>query len=1310
MNCNKTKLSSVVNKVVSFILATVLVASFVPATALAAESVTEGTQTKPVLQEDAEASSSSLDIQSTDEDTDEGSIEDALSLDHGIESNVQETNYGLNAQDPEFVEFYYLSSKEAVVGEQVSVVLSFKESIALDNARLRYQKDGGAIQSIRSDSVIDDAVSFVFDLQDRSSIGEYTLIDIVWEGDERGSFVIPESDDGVSFTVFEAPENEGAEITVSTINEQGELVDAVEVEDALDQADGVDSITSTMAKSARAAKKDFTIMLDPGHGGSDPGAVSGSYKESYYNLMIAKYCRDALMEYSGVKVYMTRTSDVYVGLEERVDKAVDVGADLFVSFHINSATASANGFEVWIQNDSSWNYGLHKESEELAKSVLQKLSALGLTNRGTKQDDYTINGGKFYPDGSWADSLSVLRNSRWNDIPAILIEHAFISNASDRDFLNNNQNLMKLGMADAEGIASYYHLLKGVWEKQSNGDWKYKLSDGTYASDQWLMDGGYLYYLDASGVMSIGWKKIDDLWYYFNPGGDMVTGWKEINGDWYYLNPGGDMATGWKQVGASWYYLDPTSGIMQTGWLTLGNNTYYLRPAPNGSMVTGLQVIDGKTYAFAPAPAGHMIKGQWYYVNGANRYFLDDGVMATGKVSLNGEDHYFTNEGTAAIGWTNSGSDWFYIKSDGTPHKGWLSEGSYRYYLDPLTGVMRTGLQSIDNGVYFFKAAPSGIMLTGLQSTPQGKYYFNANGTTSNGWIKIGGYWYYFDPSNHNKAATGWKTIGNRTYYLHPDCTMAQGWKEIDGNWHYFITEGTMQKGWLSEGGYRYYLDPQTGIMRDGYQVIDGKKYFFKPAPSGILVTGIHSTSDGVYCFNANGVTSSGWIKSGSYWYYFDPANDNKAATGWKTIGNRTYYLHPNYTMAQGWNKINNKWYYFIGEGTMQTGWQKLTGGWYYLDPNDSGAMSTGWKTIGSRTYYLDPANDSRMVMGWKEIDGNWHYFITEGTMQKDWTQVGANWYYLDPTSGAMATGWKTIGNNTYYLRPAPNGSMVTGFQTIDGKKYVFAAKPYGHMLKGQWCKNPSDGYWYWPDRADGHILTSTFVNDGIGDSYVGSDGRMVTGWLKLDGKEYYFNSAGYMQRSKWIGQYWVGEDGAWVPDMKMMPIMGYSDITADKLASVFNRKSTYPAIYANSDAPNAKRFFEILIEEANAEGVRADVVAAQSMLETGWLKFGGIVLPEQYNFAGLGALDGNATGNCASFRTIREGLRAQVQHLKAYATSADVPLNNTCVDPRFHLVRRGAAPVVEWLGIHENPQGVGWASAYNYGVNIVSLIKKEFS
>ena len=72
-------------------------------------------------------------------------------------------------------------------------------------------------------------------------------------------------------------------------------------------------------------------------------------------------------------------------------------------------------------------------------------------------------------------------------------------------------------------------------------------------------------------------------------------------------------------------------------------------------------------------------------------------------------------------------------------------------------------------------------------------------------------------------------------------------------------------------------------------------------------------------------------------------------------------------------------------------------------------------------------------------------------------------------------------------------------------------------------------------------------------------------------------------------------------------------------------------------------------------------------------------------------------------FPDIRTGLRAQVQHLKAYASSEE--LNEECVDERFDLVTREAAPYVEWLGIQENPNGTGWAAGANYGEKLLKLI-----
>jgi len=77
-----------------------------------------------------------------------------------------------------------------------------------------------------------------------------------------------------------------------------------------------------------------------------------------------------------------------------------------------------------------------------------------------------------------------------------------------------------------------------------------------------------------------------------------------------------------------------------------------------------------------------------------------------------------------------------------------------------------------------------------------------------------------------------------------------------------------------------------------------------------------------------------------------------------------------------------------------------------------------------------------------------------------------------------------------------------------------------------------------------------------------------------------------------------------------------------------------------------------------------------------GWFRFGGQVLQEQNNFCGLGAVNGGATG--ATFDTPQLGVRAQIQHLKAYANAE--PLVNERVDPRFALVTRGCAPCWEDL------------------------------
>ena len=653
--------------------------------------------------------------------------------------------------------------------------------------------------------------------------------------------------------------------------------------------------------------------------------------------------------------------------------------------------------------------------------------------------------------------------------------------------------------------------------------------------------------------------------------------------------------------------------------------------------------------------------------NDVNKFLKTEaGLKKLGVADATGIAKYL---GLSKGQWVQVGDKWKYLTNGKYVVNQWMNISGETYYFDG-NGYRVTGWQTIAGKKYYFMS--DGHMHTGWLSFGSRYYYMMPDGHMHTGWLSFGSTYYYLN--SEGIRVTGWQTIDGQRYYFMPDGTRySNGWLSFGSTYYYMMPDGHMHTGWLSFGSTYYYLNSE-GIRVTGWQTIDGKEYYFDE--NGIRQDDIKKvgwqTIDGQkYYFMPDGsMYSNGWLSFGSTYYYMMP--DGHMHTGWLSFGSTYYYLNSEGIRVTGWQTIDGQRYYFMPDGTRYSnGWLSFGSTYYYMMPD--GHMHTGWLSFGSTYYYLN--SGGIRVTGWQTIAGKKYYFMSDGHMHTGWLSFGSRYYYMMP-DGYMHTGWLSFGSTYYYMND--EGLRVTGWQTIAGKKYYFM--PDGTRYGNGWLSFGSTYYYMMPD---GHMHTG-WLSFGSTYYYLNNNGVRVTGWQTIDGEEYYFDKNGVRQEGYLIE--------------------GTSAVTANNLAMYFKRKNgVYPTFYKNSDAPTIEKFCQIYVEEAKAEGIKVEVAFMQAMVETGWLKFGGSVQISQYNFAGIGALDGGVQG--ATFKTVREGVRAQIQHLKAYANEKS--LNNTQVDPRFHLVKRGSAKYVEWLGQKENPNGYGWATAEEYGYKILRLIKE---
>ena len=776
----------------------------------------------------------------------------------------------------------------------------------------------------------------------------------------------------------EAAAEDAAGISVSTLNEDGTIEEQNSIEDALDAA-RTDVLASTPAMmsldddsgisthAARSGK--IVVALDPGHDDRDAGASDYGLHEEALTLKIANYCKEELEKYAGVEVYMTRTSSKcpYPNaspaggcITARANAAAKAGAKIFVSFHLNAWTdPKSNGAEVIIPN-YNWKSDVGAQGRELASKILNELTSLGLCNRGLVCKTGTDPKYK-YPDGSLEDWFTVQVANKYNGIPGIIVEHAFITNSGDvNNVLNTEAGLKRLGVADATGIANYLGLSKEKVEWKTVNGKKY-----CYVNNQKITGerqiGGYWYYFDGNGVMQTGFVNLGSKTVYYNSDGQMLYGEQKINN--------------------AWYYFDTITGARITGFYNLPGKTVYY--GSDGQMRYGEQKINNAWYCFDTI-TGARVTG-FYNLSGRIVYYGADGKMRYGEQKINNAWYCFdTITGARVTGFYN------------------LSGKIYYYGID---GKKRFGEQRINDAWYCFDTS-TGKMITGFYDLPGKVVYYGADGKMLYGEQKIGSYYYYFDPV-FGSMYTGWRTVNKKTKYYQNNGHCTTGEYQIDNRWYYFDKNGIMQTGFVQLPGKTVYYNG-SGAMQYGEQKINNAWYYFDMI-TGKMATGFCELPGKWVYYGSNGKMLYGEQKIGNYYYYFDPVFGSMYS-GWKTVNGKTRYYQSNGQGKTGEYCENGKWYYFDKNGIMQKGFVQLPEKTVYY--NGNGVMQYGEQKINDAWYYFDTIT-GKMATGFYNLPGKTVYYGADGKMLYKEQKIGNYYYYFDAVTGAMVKN-ATI-NGHYY-------------------------------------------------------------------------------------------------------------------------------------------------------------------------------------------------------------------------------------------------------------------------------------------------------
>ena len=1232
------------------------------------------------------------DTETDDTETEDTETEETNTVDETVDENT-DTNVEEQMGDSNMMEYFLVDSPVVSSQETENFVLSLNNIEGYSNFKITIQKENGTTLDLESSEQIGNLVKFsnVF-----SNKGEYkvTSLHYVYNG-QMYYLNFSDLEMDVKFGVdqeYVGYDETLPDLTEDTMSSEG-VIQVTDVNKAEEEiANGMASEASIMSMDefSRAATGGMTICLDPGHGGSDSGANAFGQKESALTLKIANYCKEELAKYD-VNVVMTRTTDTRPSentaqdLIDRVMMAKKAGASYIISIHLNSAAStSAHGAEVYFPNTSG-NASLSSNGQAMAKAIQSQLVALGLYDRGIKIRNYMDGSTSSNPNSSDRDYYGIIRYAKEQNISGLIIEHCFLNNPDEYNkYLSSDAKLQQLGVADAKGIVSALGLsLKNAYLDQIASENKNLIPDGKYVISSMLNSK---YVLDVK------------------------------NGS-----------------------MNNSANIELSTFNNETDNQAFIVSHDAQGYITFTNAKSGKVLDVSGGKAGNSKNVQQYESNGtkAQKWVVKKSNHGYMIISALDSNYVLDVSGSKA----NNGTNIQLYSGNGSDAQNWNIEKFVSKY-EKLDALANSNKNTIADGVYV------------ISSSMNSKYVLDVKGgSTSN----CGNVQLYL---NNESTAQAFKVSHDAQGYV--TFTNVNSGKVLDvsggiarngRNVQQYTSNGTRSQKWVikkSGNGYtivsaldsNFVLDLSSGRVNNSqniqlYTSNDSNaqkwnltKYLSKQEKLNQLAAENKNTlADGVYkignaqnsnyvldiasgsknnganvqLYLSNGTTAQSFkvIHDTNGYVTFTNVNSGKAldVSGGKVVNSRNIQQYnSNGTKSQKWIVKKSNSGYTIISALDSNYVLDLSGGKVVNSRNiqlyqSNGSTAQQWifeKSITERERLDEMATQNKSMMD----DGV--YYIKNRDVKFALDVSGGSAY-----SGANVQLYSLNKTDAQKWLVSHDSKGYVSFKNVNSGMYLTATGSSNGANVNQ--QSPSNGYnqkWIIAFDSNQNIklvsgLNSTLVID-------------VSGGKISNGSNIQLYTSNNSAAQKWVFEY-ISKD----VQVSLTKIMGTSQTNVAQMVRYYKANAsgydTFKARYegkydgslAKGGASTIERFAQIFYEEANAEGVKAEVAFTQCMKETGFLKYGGDVLPNQYNFAGIGAT-GAVHG--AQFKDVRTGIRAQIQHLKAYASTS--PLNNACVDPRFNLVTRNSAPYVEWLGIQENPNGYGWASAKNYGYDIVGMVK----